>query len=201
MLKIQVLGTGMIPRGMGLAPRKAPFKADYTLIATIMNTPGLKVNFLNPETNKFQSLTPQNIKRMWDKYANWEARQAAIAKAAAEKAAAESEANDGTAPHVPDDDKHDEIKKETPSTPSVTPPATTEEKKPETPAEEPKGDVNPTDVAAAAAAAMNGEKSEERTEEKPAEEKKEEQKDPAVTPGTIRTVLNIQQNNQKKNHK
>lgn len=198
MLKIQVLGTGMIPRGMGLAPRKAPFKADYTLIATIMNTPGLKVNFLNPETNKFQSLTPQNIKRMWDKYANWEARQAAIAKAAAEKAAAESEANDMTAPHVPGDDKHDEIKKEPPSTPPVTPPATVEEKKPETPAEEPKGDVNPTDVAAAA---MNDKKPEEKTEGKPAEEKQEEQKDPAVTPGTIRTVLNIQQNNQKKNHK
>jgi len=32
MLNIQVLGNGLIPRGLGLAPRLEPFPADYILI-------------------------------------------------------------------------------------------------------------------------------------------------------------------------
>lgn len=71
-LRIQVLGTGLIPRGLGLAPRKEPFPADFTLIGTIMATNGLKVNFLNPTTNKFVELTNKNVKQMWDKYSDYD---------------------------------------------------------------------------------------------------------------------------------
>lgn len=68
MLKIQVLGKGIIPRGYGLAPRKEFFNADLTLIHTIMLTPGLKVNMLCPDDNKIIPLTNNNLKRLWDKY-------------------------------------------------------------------------------------------------------------------------------------
>lgn len=67
-LKIQVLGKGMIPRGYGLAPRKEPFMADRTLIATILATPGLKVKYLNPNTNKFEGLTRDNFNRIYQAY-------------------------------------------------------------------------------------------------------------------------------------
>lgn len=68
MLKIQVLGNGMIPRGYGLAPRLEPFPADLTLIKTIMSTHGLTVNMLNPATGKFVNLTPKNVDKMWKSY-------------------------------------------------------------------------------------------------------------------------------------
>lgn len=66
MLKIQVLGKGMIPRGYGLAPRKEFFKADLTLIHTILITPGLKVNAIAGD--KIVELTKSNVKKIWDKY-------------------------------------------------------------------------------------------------------------------------------------
>lgn len=68
MLKIQVLGKGLIPRGLGLAPRMEPFSADLTLIGTIMATPGLKVNMIRPEDGKAITLNSQNMKRMWETY-------------------------------------------------------------------------------------------------------------------------------------
>ena len=68
MLQIQVLGKGLIPRGLGIAPRKEFFKADLTLIVTILNTPGLKVNMLDTETNKIIPVTTANVRRLWDKY-------------------------------------------------------------------------------------------------------------------------------------
>ena len=57
MLKIQVLGQGLIPRGHGIAPKKEPFPADLTLIGLILGTPGLKMNYINPETNQLAPLT------------------------------------------------------------------------------------------------------------------------------------------------
>lgn len=68
MLKIQVLGKGMIPRGLGLAPRKEFFKADLNTIYAILVTPGLKVNMLNPENGSIVPVTTTNLKKLWDKY-------------------------------------------------------------------------------------------------------------------------------------
>ena len=68
MLKIQVLGRGMIPRGYGLAPRKEFFNADLNLIGTILMTPGLKVNMLNPEDGKIIQVTNSNLKTLWNRY-------------------------------------------------------------------------------------------------------------------------------------
>ena len=67
MLNIQVLGKGMIPRGLGLAPRKEFFKADLILITTILATPGLKVNMLTQD-NKVVEVTRANVKNLWDKH-------------------------------------------------------------------------------------------------------------------------------------
>ena len=68
MLYVQVLGKGLIPRGLGLAPRKDFFKADLNLIQTILMTPGLKVNMRNPEDGKIIPVTRENVKKLWDKY-------------------------------------------------------------------------------------------------------------------------------------
>lgn len=71
MLKIQVLGSGMIPRGLGIAPRLEPFKADFSLLGTILGTAGLEVNYFNPATGKFEKLTKKNFRRVWDAYSNY----------------------------------------------------------------------------------------------------------------------------------
>ena len=68
MLMIRVLGKGLIPRGYGIAPRKDPFKADLTLIMTIMNTPGLKVEFINPDTMRPSPLTRDNVQKVYKRY-------------------------------------------------------------------------------------------------------------------------------------
>lgn len=70
MLKIQVLGKGLIPRGYGIAPRLEPFPADLTLIGTILTCSNLKVNYINPETNKPMPLTRENCQKVYKKYEN-----------------------------------------------------------------------------------------------------------------------------------
>lgn len=74
MLKIQVLGKGLIPRGYGLAPKKHPFPADLILIETILKTPGLKVRMEHPADGHMVDVTTSNIKKLWaaysDKYTN-----------------------------------------------------------------------------------------------------------------------------------
>lgn len=69
-LKIQVLGRGLIPRGYGLAPHIDPFSADKMLISTILATPGLKVNYINPNTMKPEPLTSKNLRTVWEKFSN-----------------------------------------------------------------------------------------------------------------------------------
>ncbi len=70
MLKIRVLGKGLIPRGYGLAPRKDPFPADLTLISTILHTPGLEVHMLHPGDGHDIKVTTSNVKKLWDQYSD-----------------------------------------------------------------------------------------------------------------------------------
>ena len=70
MLRIQVLGSGLIPRGHGIAPKKEPFPADLRLIGIILSTGGLKVNFVHPDSGKLVTLTRENYQDMYKKYAN-----------------------------------------------------------------------------------------------------------------------------------
>lgn len=70
-LKIQVLGKGIIPRGLGLAPRKEPFNAEYNTISVIVATPGLKVNMIHPDDGHLVEVTNKNLKRLYDTYSNY----------------------------------------------------------------------------------------------------------------------------------
>ena len=68
MLKIQVLGNGMVPRLGRLGPIKDPFPADKTLIATIIATSKMKINYLDPKTNKMKPITRDNLNEIWETY-------------------------------------------------------------------------------------------------------------------------------------
>ena len=68
MLRIQVLGKGMIPRNLGLAPRTEPFPADLRLIGIILATPGLSLKFIHPESGKPADLTRENFQAVYKKY-------------------------------------------------------------------------------------------------------------------------------------
>lgn len=68
MLKIQVLGKGLIPRGHGIAPKLEPFPADLTLIGTIIGTPGLSLNYIHPETGRPMKLTRENYQSVYKKF-------------------------------------------------------------------------------------------------------------------------------------
>ena len=105
MVKIQVLGNGLIPRMGMLAPITEPFPVGRMTAATILQTsPNLTVNYLNPNDGKFHALTNQNIARVFDEFEDDEA--AATAEAPAE------------APVVNETPTHVEV---TDSTPSVEP--------------------------------------------------------------------------------
>lgn len=71
MLSIQVLGRGLIPRGHGIAPKKAPFPADLTLIQLILRTPGLSINYINPKTKKLSPLTNENLTEVWNRFSDY----------------------------------------------------------------------------------------------------------------------------------
>lgn len=98
MIKIQVLGTGMIPRDLGIAPRKEPFYADRDIIYTILSTPGLRINYLHPEDGRLLPLTRENMKKVLDKFKN----------ATYDKPTATTPAR----PHVPEAPKKEEPKPE-----------------------------------------------------------------------------------------
>ena len=70
MLKIQVLGKGLIPRGHGLAPKKDPFAADLMTIGAILSTPGLSATYIHPEKNKALPLTRDNYQKVYKTYDN-----------------------------------------------------------------------------------------------------------------------------------
>ena len=74
MVKIQVLGNGLIPRMGMLAPITEPFPVGRMTAATILQTsPNLTVNYLNPNDGKFHALTNQNITRVFDEFEDDEA--------------------------------------------------------------------------------------------------------------------------------
>lgn len=72
MLKVQVGGKGLIPRGYGIAPRKDLINVtDINFLYLLVNTIGLEPKFLNPENNKLENITKKNMKSVWDRYANY----------------------------------------------------------------------------------------------------------------------------------
>ena len=65
---IQVLGYGLIPRGLGIAPKKEPFEADLETIKLILGHGALICNMINPKTGAKVRLTSANYMKMWNAY-------------------------------------------------------------------------------------------------------------------------------------
>lgn len=69
MLTIRVLGTGLIPRGLGIAPRMTPTKASLNLIQTILLNANLSVEYCKPD-GTWNKITSKNLMAVWNTYAN-----------------------------------------------------------------------------------------------------------------------------------
>ena len=65
MIKIQVLGHGLIPRGNGLAPKKEPMEADLDLIKLMLNSGSLKLRAVNPNTGGTIPISFKNVDRIY----------------------------------------------------------------------------------------------------------------------------------------
>ncbi|MCM1439724.1 MAG: hypothetical protein NC131_11085 [Roseburia sp.] len=153
MIPIQVLGTGLIPRIGVLAPKREPFMADRMLIATIMSTPGLTVNFVNPETGATTQLTRKNMDRI-------------IAKWTGYKKGAKVETKTSTVtPPAPE-------QKPTPPAPPVTPPAGNHQNNQNTTVTDEKKAPATETPAAATPAAQTEDKKEEAVKEEAKEDTK-----------------------------
>ena len=70
MLRIQVLGHGMIPRGLGLAPHRQLFWADKLLIQTILTDSRLSINMQHPVDGRLIPLNRTNLDKLWDSYSD-----------------------------------------------------------------------------------------------------------------------------------
>lgn len=199
-LKIQVLGKGLIPRGLGLAPRKTPFNADLTLINTLLNTPGLQLNYLNPDDGRLLPLTRQNAKRVWDKYKDQEYSPAAKPQGNAVP----------STPHVPENiNKVEppapvEVKNDLPKEDDPKP--VEESKVEETKVEAPKP-VDPPVTPSVPETPKVEEKVEEKPEENGEKTPAVQVSDPTVSapagaaPAPIRTMINDGQRHQNNNKK
>lgn len=78
LLKIQVNGKGLIPRGYGIAPRKSLINAtDLSFISLVLNTKGLTVKYLNPQSGRLEELTKKNLNKVWAAYSSYKAPVAA----------------------------------------------------------------------------------------------------------------------------
>lgn len=67
MIKVRILGSGLIPRGGGLAPKKEPIYVDFDYLTILMYTRSLRVQYLDPDTEKFHDMTLYNFKKTYDK--------------------------------------------------------------------------------------------------------------------------------------
>ena len=195
MLKIQVLGKGLIPRGYGLAPRVNPFPADLTLIGTILNTNGLTVNYLNPETNKMCPLTKENLKKVYDKFGNKEVKtpERHLPGANAPQVKASEAVATNVAPTAP-------IAPTVPTAPTGTPeaaPAVEEVTTPQAPEQQKPEETKTEESVEEKVAAPESTAAEEKVET--VEEKKDEQ--PAAEPlKPINAPENKSQNNNSQNN-
>lgn len=128
-IKIIVDGKNvLIPRGYGIAPRKTPFAVDYTLLCTMMTTPGLTVFYVDPETNALTKVTRENAKKIYKEGEEKleKIRKGNVGKVITEKPIEidipkkEVRAEENT------DEDTDEDDEDTPSASNSTPPATSE---------------------------------------------------------------------------
>lgn len=65
MLQVIVLGSGLIPRGYGIAPRKTPFEVDLNTVKLFAYTAGLNTYAINPTSGAKVLLTPSNYEKTY----------------------------------------------------------------------------------------------------------------------------------------
>lgn len=65
MLQVIVLGSGLIPRGYGIAPRKTPFEVDMNTVKLFVYTAGLNTYAVNPTSGAKVLLTPSNYEKTY----------------------------------------------------------------------------------------------------------------------------------------
>jgi hypothetical protein len=68
MLPIIVKGSGLIPRGHGIAPKLFPFPATMQHIYLILSTRGLSVEFVDPDTNAHIPINRTNLQKIYESY-------------------------------------------------------------------------------------------------------------------------------------
>lgn len=68
MLKVVVGGSGLIPRGYGIAPRKTPFEIDLKTLKLCVYTGGLKVYAINPITGAKVLVDTKNYESIYKTY-------------------------------------------------------------------------------------------------------------------------------------
>ena len=69
-LRIQVLGRGLIPFGLGLAPHKQFFWADKRLIQLILTDSRLQVNMQHPADGRIIPVNRTNLDKLWESYSD-----------------------------------------------------------------------------------------------------------------------------------
>lgn len=68
MIKVRILGQGLIPRGYGLAPRKDPISVDWRFLNLLLNYGSFKIQYLDPEKKQFFDVTNANAKKVYEKF-------------------------------------------------------------------------------------------------------------------------------------
>lgn len=90
MIRVRILGKGLIPRGGGLAPKKEPIYVDFDYLTVLVYSRNLRVQYLDPETGKFENIALNNFKKIYDKISpkvDQQLYEAGIAKKKAEEEA------------------------------------------------------------------------------------------------------------------
>ena len=66
MIKVRILGHGLIPRGYGLAPRKEPLEIDWNFLNILLNNGSFKIQALVPDKKEFVDITIGNARKMYE---------------------------------------------------------------------------------------------------------------------------------------
>lgn len=66
MIKVRILGKGLIPRGYGLAPRKEPLEVDWNFLNILLNNGSFKIQGLDIDKKEFVEINLANAKKMYE---------------------------------------------------------------------------------------------------------------------------------------
>ena len=134
MISIRVDGRGIIPRLGTIAPRKQPFKADLSMLATIIASPGLIAIAIDPVTKQETTLNSGNYRKIYNRLVSKSEKQAILEEVEVEASPAPPPATQPPAQppaqqSAPATPPANESNESTEVTPPVTPAPPAEENK------------------------------------------------------------------------